>query len=179
MRISMRGRAIGVVAVFAAVIGLAQGVQAQTPLAQGGSGQGQPPKLYTSAADVTAMIEHAKSIRKDGQANVIQTLLQAAPYSTNLEYRASVGPATVHLHEAEVFYVIDGSATMVTGGKLVGQTGPAGENLAGKSIEGGTSRKVSKGDFIMVPENTPHWFSAIDGVLVLMSMHVPRPFPAK
>lgn len=177
MRNSMRGMAIGVVVVFAAVIGLAQGVHAQTPLAQGGA-QG-PDKLYSSAADVTALIEHAKSIRKEGQANVVQTLLQAAPYSTNVEYRASVGNATVHVHEAEVFYVIDGSATMVTGGKLVGQTGPGGENLAGTGIEGGTTRKIGKGDFIMVPENTPHWFSAIDGVLVVMSMHVPRPFPAK
>jgi mannose-6-phosphate isomerase-like protein (cupin superfamily) len=177
MKLSMRGMAIGMVAVLAGVMGLAQGAQAQTPLAQGGAAG--PDKLYSSAADVTALIEHAKSIRKDGQANVVQSLLQVAPYSTNVEYRASVGNATVHVHEAEMFYVIDGSATMVTGGKLVGQTGTSGENLAGTGIEGGTTRKIGKGDFIMVPENTPHWFSAIDGVLVVMSMHVPRPFPAK
>jgi mannose-6-phosphate isomerase-like protein (cupin superfamily) len=177
MKISMRGMVIGVVAVFAAAVGLAQGARAQNPLAQGGSPG--PDKLYSSAADVTALIERAKSVRKEGQANVVQPLLQLSPYSTNVEYRASVGNATVHVHEAEMFYVIEGSATMVTGGKLVGQTGPGGENLAGTGIEGGTSRKIGKGDFIMVPENTPHWFSAIDGVLVVMSMHVPRPFPAK
>jgi len=33
---------------------------------------------------------------------------------------------------------------------------------------------VAKGDFIMVPENTPHWFSAIEGTLTLMSIHLPR-----
>jgi quercetin dioxygenase-like cupin family protein len=49
-----------------------------------------------------------------------------------------------------------------------------GANLTGKGIEGGTSRKVAKGDFIMVPENTPHWFSAIDGTVVLMSLHLPH-----
>src|SRR5207249_12064486 len=89
------------------------------------------------------------------------TLLQLAPYSTNLEYRASVGNATVHVHEAELFLVLDGSATMVTGGKLVGQTGTNTENLAGSAIEGGITRTIGKGDFIMVPENPPHWFSAI------------------
>ena len=36
------------------------------------------------------------------------------------------------------------------------------------------SRTISKGDFVIVPENTPHWFSKIDGTLVLMSLHVPR-----
>jgi quercetin dioxygenase-like cupin family protein len=37
------------------------------------------------------------------------------------------------------------------------------------------TRRVAKGDFIMVPEGTPHWFSAIDGTIVLMSLHLPRP----
>jgi quercetin dioxygenase-like cupin family protein len=40
--------------------------------------------------------------------------------------------------------------------------------------EHGVTRRVAKGDFIMVPENTPHWFSAIDGTVVLMSLHLPH-----
>ena len=111
--------------------------------------------------------------------NLVQPLLQLAPYSTNLEYRASIGNATVHEHEAEMFYVVDGSATMVTGGKLVEEKRTNAENLAGSAIEGGVSRNIAKGDFIMVPENTPHWFSTINGTLVLMSIHVPRPLPAR
>jgi mannose-6-phosphate isomerase-like protein (cupin superfamily) len=83
----------------------------------------------------------------------------------------------VHEREAELFYVIDGSATMITGGKLVNESRTNPANLTGSAVEGGTSRHVAKGDFIIVPENTPHWFSAIDGTLVLMSLHVPRPVP--
>ncbi len=37
---------------------------------------------------------------------------------------------------------------------------------------------VAKGDFVIVPENTGHWFSEIKSTLVLMSVHVPRPVPA-
>jgi quercetin dioxygenase-like cupin family protein len=48
------------------------------------------------------------------------------------------------------------------------------ENLSGTAIEGGTSQPMAKGDFLIVPENTPHWFSSIDGTLVLMTLHVPR-----
>ena len=67
---------------------------------------------------------------------------------------------------------------MVTGGKLVDGNATNADNLTGTAIEGGSSRSVAKGDFIVVPENTAHWFSAINGTLVLMSLHVPRPVPA-
>ena len=132
------------------------------------------PKLYTSAAEVTAMMAKAKAERKD-QPNIINNLLRLPPYSAGLEYRAGIGPAAVHPTELEMFYVVDGSGTLVTGGKLVS---PNAANTSGTGIEGGESRKIAKGDFVMVPENTPHWFSAIDGTLVLMSFHAPRPVPS-
>jgi mannose-6-phosphate isomerase-like protein (cupin superfamily) len=140
---------------------------AQQPAAPAG------PKTYTSAAEITAMIAKAKSQRKGDQPLVAQNILRLAPYNASLEYRGAVGPAAVHEKEAEFFYVIDGSGTLVTGGKLVGET-RNGDNLSGTAIEGGSPQAVAKGDFIVVPENTAHWFSKIDGTLVLMSLHVPR-----
>lgn len=136
-------------------------------------------KTYASAADVAALVAKAKADRKEGQAMVSERILQLPPYNANLEYRSGIAPAAVHEKEAELFYVIDGSATMVTGGKLTEEKRTNAENRSGKGIEGGTSRMVSKGDFIIVPENTPHWFSAIDGTIVLMTLHVPRPVPGK
>ena len=131
-------------------------------------------RTMVSAAEVTAMIAKAKADRKDNQPIVAQSLIQLAPYNVSLEYRASVGNAAVHETEAELFYVVEGSATLVTGGKLTGESRTNAENLTGKGIEGGTSRHVAKGDFVMVPERTPHWFSAIDGTVVLMSLHLPH-----
>jgi mannose-6-phosphate isomerase-like protein (cupin superfamily) len=72
-------------------------------------------------------------------------------------------------------YVIDGSATLVTGGKLVSETRTNPTNLSGTAIEGGTSKVVGKGDFFIVPEGTPHWFSKIDGAITLMTLHLKRP----
>jgi len=69
---------------------------------------------------------------------------------------------------------LDGSATLTTGGKLTEEKRTNAENLSGTGIEGGNAREVAKGDVIIVPENTPHWFSAINGTIVLMSIHVPR-----
>src|SRR5579862_824856 len=135
-------------------------------------------KLFASSVDVMALAAKAKSDKKEGQALVSEPILRLAPYNANLEYRTAVANAAVHEKEAELFYVIDGSATLVTGGKLVGETRTNAENLSGTAIQGGTPRNIAKGDFIIVPENTPHWFSAINGTLVLMSLHVPRPLPA-
>jgi mannose-6-phosphate isomerase-like protein (cupin superfamily) len=132
----------------------------------------QAMKTYSSAADVTALIAKAKSERKENQPIVQENILRLPGYSAGLEYRGSVGTAAVHEKEAEFFYVIDGSATMVTGGKLVGEK-RNGDNLTGTGIDGGSSRNIGKGDFIVVPENTAHWFSTINGTLVLMSLHVP------
>jgi len=134
-------------------------------------------KLFTSSSDITALIAKAKADRKNNAPTVTEPILRLAPYNASLEYRAAVGPAAVHEKDAEFFYVIDGTATMMTGGKLTEEK-RNGDNLTGTGIEGGTTRAVAKGDFIVVPENTAHWFNKIDGVLVLMSLHVPRPVPA-
>jgi mannose-6-phosphate isomerase-like protein (cupin superfamily) len=131
-------------------------------------------RTMVSAADVTALIAKARTERKDNQALLAQSMIQLAPYNVSLEYRAAVGNAAVHETEAELFYVIEGSATLVTGGKLTNENRTNAANLSGSSIEGGVSRRVAKGDFIMVPEGTPHWFSAINGTVVLMSLHLPH-----
>ena len=165
----MRTIAIGFMAIWIAGTIMVPQAQAQAA-GQPAAAQAAPPQpvLFKSAADVAALIAKARAERKEGQANFGQNIVRLAPYNANLEYRASVGNASIHEHEAELFYVVDGSGTMVTGGKM-----------AGTAIEGGVSRTIAKGDFILVPENTPHWFSAINQTLILMSLHVPRPVPAR
>ena len=141
---------------------------------RGAQGAGPAMKLFASSADVAALQAKAKAERKEGQALLAQPIVSLAPYNVSLEYRAAVANAAVHEKEAELFYVVDGAATMVTGGKLTGETRTNAENLTGSGIEGGQSRRIAKGDFIMVPEGTPHWFSAIEGTVTLMSLHLPH-----
>jgi mannose-6-phosphate isomerase-like protein (cupin superfamily) len=126
------------------------------------------------------LIANAKKERKPDQANFVQPILRLAPYNANLEYRVAGvnAPASVHEREAEMFFVVEGSGTVVTGGKLKEERRTNPENLSGTGIDGGTRKRVSKGDFVMVPEGVPHWFGEIDGALVLMSIHLPHA-PAK
>src|SRR3954451_12960458 len=81
--------------------------------AQGGA---PPPKTFASAADVEAMINKAKTERTPDQANFIQQIVRLAPYNVNLEYRvAGVDtPATLHETEAELIFVVDGAATLLS-----------------------------------------------------------------
>ncbi len=83
-------------------------------------------------------------------------------------------PKTIHqeanLHEtkvSEIYYILDGNATMVTGGTLPDPKplSPGSTTMQSARIEGGVSRKVSKGDVIIIPGRTPHWFSSQDGDL--------------
>jgi mannose-6-phosphate isomerase-like protein (cupin superfamily) len=168
--------AIGLALTLVAAVALAkQPAPKPNPQAAPQSSQKQT-QTFASAADVNALIAKAKSQRKENQPTVAEPILELGGYDGHLEYRASVGNAALHEDEAELFYVIDGSATITTGGKLTNEKRTDAANLSGTAIEGGTPRKIAKGDWILVPENTPHWFSPINGVLVLYSMHVPGKF---
>jgi len=87
-------------------------------------------------------------------------------------------PVAVHYKVSEIYYVLSGSATLVTGGKVVGAKvraadspqvkGQDGPGETGTSIEGGVSREIHAGDVVIIPAGTPHWFSKIDGALSYM-----------
>jgi mannose-6-phosphate isomerase-like protein (cupin superfamily) len=139
-------------------------------------GAAAAPKLFAAAGDVKAMIAKAKAERKPDQPNFTQPIVTLAPYNANLEYRVGGlnAPASVHDKDAELFYVIEGAGTVVTGGTLQDARRTNAENSSGAGIDGGTSRRIGAGDVILVPEKTAHWFTQIDGTLVMMSLHLPR-----
>jgi mannose-6-phosphate isomerase-like protein (cupin superfamily) len=74
------------------------------------------------------------------------------------------GGANLHpVNTTEIYYMIEGIATLVTGGTLIDSTpAPTGSSLRGSGIEGGVSRRVTKGDVIIIPGHTPHWFSELE-----------------
>ena len=140
-----------------------------------GGGAAPPPTDTSNATQMTAAELNAAIAKLGGdRPSASVRVFSIAPYTVNVEHRMNQ-PQTASIHEtdAELFYVIDGSVTFVTGGKLVGET-RNGTNLSGKSIEGGTPHKLNKGDFIIVPAGVAHWFSTFDSPsTTMMSMHLP------
>ena len=128
---------------------------------------GQPQPSITQTTVVTA----AEVETRTGNGN----LIRLAPYNVNMELRKMGQAASVHETEAELFFVIDGAGTLVTGGKLIEERRTNAENLSGTGIEGGVTKRVSKGDWILVPAGEPHQFPAVEaGGLRLMSLHLPK-----
>ena len=127
---------------------------------------------YMSAADIAAGL---KKLPQD-RADIAFRIFQLPPYNVNAANRAPVTQiANVHDSQSELFMVIDGSGSIVWGGKVVGATRTA-DNVAGKSIEGGTTQKLSKGDFFVVPPGLPHMFADIaPGGLQVMQLYLPKP----
>ncbi|MGH9218672.1 MAG: cupin domain-containing protein [Vicinamibacterales bacterium] len=95
------------------------------------------------------------------------------PYNVGVEQRQPRAQgAASHADRAELFYVIDGTGTMLTGGTI--PDGKAsGVNTQGTTINGGTRIDFKKGDFIMVPSGVPHQFVDLKAPVQVMSMYLP------
>jgi mannose-6-phosphate isomerase-like protein (cupin superfamily) len=81
-------------------------------------------------------------------------------------------PTAAEIHEAfdDVWYVLEGAGTLVTGGTLVDATPASPGEIRGPSVRGGETRHVQKGDFVYIPAGTPHWISAVDGPELLYTV---------
>ena len=94
-------------------------------------------------------------------------LVEVEDYKIHASRRASEpGLAEVHTRDTDIIYVLQGSATLVTGGRAIATKHTAPEELRGCAIEGGESREVRPGDVVVVPNGTPHWFKRVEGPLL-------------
>ena len=125
---------------------------------------------HFSAADLQAALAKLPTDRPNAAARVF-TL---DPYNVAVEQRQPRAQgAASHADRAELFYVIDGTGTMLTGGTITdGKT--SGENTQGTTISGGTRIDFKKGDFIMVPSGVPHQFVDLKAPVHVMSMYLPN-----
>jgi mannose-6-phosphate isomerase-like protein (cupin superfamily) len=170
--IMMRG--ISIVACLSALFAFAPAIApAQTK---------QLPAVDIPAADIQAMIGPAR------KANTLPNLrvVDAGGHhiGVGVLYRtvAQVQPAAEHDKVSEVYYILQGTATLVTGGTMVSpKTRPAdspqvrqqdGPGTTGTAIDGGTTRQVKDGDVIIIPAGTPHWFTKIDGALAYLVIRI-------
>jgi quercetin dioxygenase-like cupin family protein len=132
----------------------------------------KPTKLFATSAEVQSLVAKAKAEHKTG--NTVELVVNDEGYPFQLEYRTETTPPSIHPTHAELIEVIEGSCTLITGGKLVGAkpVAPGAMTGSGASIDGGSKRKIAKGDYIMVPANTPHQYTEVKG-LIMMTLHMP------
>jgi quercetin dioxygenase-like cupin family protein len=94
------------------------------------------------------------------------SLSRGSNYIVSISRRDKPGQAEVHENETDTFYIMEGAATFVTGGTVVdGKTTRPGQIL-GTGLNGGQSHSLSKGDVIVIPKGTPHWFKEVPSLVV-------------
>src|SRR5881397_3811575 len=92
-------------------------------------------------------------------------LLETAGYKVHASRRVEPGQAEIHTLDTDVIYVVEGSATLVTGGKAIDTKEIAPNELRGTKIEGGQEHQITKGEVIIIPNGVPHQFTAVNGEL--------------
>lgn len=90
-------------------------------------------------------------------------LLEVDGYKVHASRREGPGVAEVHDWETDVVYVLEGSATLVTGGRVVDPKVTEPGQIRGPVIQGGESRRIARGDVIVIPAGVPHWFKEVQG----------------
>jgi quercetin dioxygenase-like cupin family protein len=114
--------------------------------------------LLSAAGSGVTFVDHQKvaaALAKGGPLVTADNLLVSG------SHRDKAGQVEVHDKETDVLYVIEGEATFVTGGTMIGgKVTKAGQSL-GTDIKGGDTHNLSKGDVIVVPAGVPHWFKEV------------------
>jgi quercetin dioxygenase-like cupin family protein len=90
-------------------------------------------------------------------------------------HRDKAGQVEVHDKETDVIYVVDGSATFVTGGTIVGGKVSRPGQWLGTDITGGKTQHLAKGDVIVVPAGMPHWFKEVPTTVSYYVVKVLKP----
>jgi mannose-6-phosphate isomerase-like protein (cupin superfamily) len=138
-------------------------VLAQTP----------PPATYKSAAELMEVLK-ANIPKATDQAS--SPIANESAYRINVVNRTKPGIAMAHAtgpaKGTEVHYIIDGSATVITGGTLLH---PAGSPT---NIENGVVHHVAKGDVLVIPAGTPHWYKEVNGSVTYLEVRFDVEKPA-
>src|ERR1043166_5369353 len=93
-------------------------------------------------------------------------------YMVHTSRRDKPGLAEIHALDTDIIYVLEGKATIVTGGTAVDAKEIAPNEIRGSRIDGGVTRQLTKGEVIIVPNNTPHWFKEVNGEFLYYTIKV-------
>ena len=99
-------------------------------------------------------------------------LLDRGDYQVHASRRDGPGKAEVHQIDTDIFYVLEGTATFVTGGKVPDLAVTAPHELRGSRIDGGEARTIGPGDVVVVPSGTPHWFREVKAPVLYLAVKV-------
>ncbi len=122
----------------------------------------KPPVLFFDAKQVSASFSSGAVLLDSSDRH----------YMVHTSRRDKPGLAEIHALDTDIIYVLQGNATFVTGGTAIDAKQTEPNEMRGSRIEGGITRQLSKGEVIIVPNNTPHWFKDVNGEFLYYTIKV-------
>jgi mannose-6-phosphate isomerase-like protein (cupin superfamily) len=116
------------------------------------------PVDHWSPAVLLERAAYLRKMAKFGDGSDSETLKEYPQHCVRLSFRSRNGVAEVHERIADLFVVLAGAATLVTGGTVCGAHNVAPGETRGDSIEGGMRQELRAGEIVHVPAGTPHQF---------------------
>ena len=112
--------------------------------------RGPAPVTYFDSAKVSAAFDKGAVLFNQGE-----------NYMVHASRREKPGMAEIHTKDADIVHVLDGTATLITGGTAIDAKVTEPDELRGSAISGGEAHQLKKGDVIIVPAGMPHWFKEV------------------
>jgi mannose-6-phosphate isomerase-like protein (cupin superfamily) len=139
---------------------------AQTPAPQ--TAAAAPPKPLTSVM----FFDHTRTADAFAKA---AHLYDAPDFTVQGGHREVPGQVELHDKETDIIYILDGAATFVAGGTMIDGTVSRPGQWLGKDIKGGEEHRMVKGDMVLVPAGTPHWFKSVSPQVTYYVVKIVKP----
>ena len=92
-------------------------------------------------------------------------LVPGEAYRVETDRRTANGNIEIHEKETDIFYIMDGGATIVVGGTAVDPRPTRPGQMTAKDIADGQTYNLKKGDVLVIPAGQPHWFKQVNGFI--------------
>lgn len=102
-------------------------------------------------------------------------LIPGEAYRVQADRRTANGNIEIHEKETDIFYIVDGSATIVVGGTAVDPKPTRPGQMTAKDIANGQTYNLKKGDVLVIPAGQPHWFKQVNGFINYLTVKSVKP----
>lgn len=111
---------------------------------------------HWTPAQLMQRAAHLRQLAAQGDGSASETLETYPHHYTMLAFRNKDGGGELHQNFADLFVILDGHVTLLTGGEVADARTIAAGEVRGPSVKGGTAQELKAGDVVHIPANTPH-----------------------
>jgi mannose-6-phosphate isomerase-like protein (cupin superfamily) len=111
---------------------------------------------HWSTAQLLERTKHLRELAAQHDGSASETLEKYPHHYTMLSFRSHDGGGELHENFADMFVVLEGHATLLTGGEVADAKTTAPGEIRGTGVKGGASQELQTGDIVHIPAGTPH-----------------------